>query len=279
MVSSDGRQWINDLPWARSEGDLLDVAFAANHFVAVGGTEKRGRILSSADGRLWREIAVRAERLTTIAAGSHRLIATDANTFLLSDDGRTFRPGAKLSARGTGRALGGAFGSGEGGPRFVFIGEGPDEEGARRFWRVSTEDGEAITSADRDASPALAITYGAGQFVTVGAAGLIETSHDGQQWRRRALRISEDLTQVVWDGKRFVATAGTRAWVSVDGIDWSEAPPVPGVVAWADHAFGAFAFSSTGTVSFSKNFLDWTKVSIPPGPRLRAMAARPLGPK
>ncbi|HEX5176721.1 MAG TPA: hypothetical protein VFV83_06825, partial [Chthoniobacteraceae bacterium] len=187
-----------------------------------------------------------------------------------------FKEGAKLPWPGKISAQYAVFGSGEGGSRFVFVGEQMDEAGDVHPWRATTEDGETVASAQLDAAPVHAIACGGGHFVVVGPGGLIESSHDGQQWTRRSCARHDDFTSIVWDGKRFVVTSGTGTLFSDDGITWREERSVlPCPLTWAHHSFGALGFASDGTLRFSKTLRDWISVTLPAGPRLRAIVSAP----
>ena len=66
------------------------------------------------------------------------------------------------------------------------------------------------------------IAYGSGQFVTVGSAGVVLASPDGQTWTRRASGTRNDLQAVIWTGEAFIAvgSAGT-VLSSRDAASWS----------------------------------------------------------
>jgi len=276
IASRDGMAWSHDTRWAINEGDLHDIVFACAQFVAVGGNDTRGRILASRDGTTWREIAETKQRITTIAAGGDRFVAAQGGELLFSKDGERFEHGAKLPWTGTIRAQHACFGGGEGGPRFLFIGDQVNESGELHHWRASTEEGEMIASAQLDSAAANGMAYGAGHFVLIGRNGLIETSHDGAQWTRRPISHGDDdLTSIVWDGQRFIVTSPRRIFISKDAMTWSEEThSLPCTLASVERSFGAFGFTLQRALLFSKDLNTWNSVVIPPGPALRALAVR-----
>jgi hypothetical protein len=274
ITSRDGVTWSHDTRWAEEKGDLHDIVFAHGQFVAVGGSNSRGRIIASADGIVWRDLAETPERITAIAAGPARLVVEQAGRLLFSKDGQRFEEGAKLPWPGKMSAQHAVFGSGEGGSRFVFVGEQMDEAGDVHHWRATTEDGEILASTQLDSAAVNAIASGGGHFVVVGPGGLIESSHDGQQWTRCSSAHHDDFTSIVWDGKRFVVTSSSGTLFSEDGITWrDERFVLPCPLAWANHSMGALGFASNGTLRFSNNLRDWIAPAIPAGPRLRAIAS------
>jgi hypothetical protein len=273
IMTPDGVAWTNDLHWSPDEGDLHDIAFGGGQFVAVGGNETRGRIVGTRDGVTWRELGETRGRLTVIASSGQRFVAAQGNQLIISKDGERFVLGAKIPWDGDVQPQHAAFGSGEGGPRFVFVGDRVDPMGEVQHWRATSEDGETLVSAQLHPDRVNAIASGSGQFVIVGPHGSLETSHDGQQWTRRRLANPEDLTRVVWDGQRFVIVGVTRAWSSADVTTWTEERgAIPGFLAWANHALGALGFGPQGAVFFSKDLREWNRIALPVGPRLRAAA-------
>ena len=73
-----------------------------------------------------------------------------------------------------------------------------------------------------------AITYGGGQFITVGLYGTILSSTNAVDWTLRIERAGplQNLSGIVTDGTRLVAVAwGGGSLVSTNGIAWSYHPP------------------------------------------------------
>lgn len=280
ISSRDGATWENDQRWSDEAKDddnvLFNVAFGFGRFVAVGGGAKIGHILTTTDGRAWRELPQVRGRVATIAFGNGRFIAGHDAELLISQDGEHFEKGAKLDWKGSTHARRSAFGSGEAGPRVVIIGDFDSWEEKRRVsWRASTEDGSRFTSAALDTPPAADIAYGAGRFVVVGSGGLIESSHDGQNWTRHEAQPEENFSRIAWTGERFLVTGGTSLWSSTDGTSWSASkPPVACGIAWARDGKSplCIGLSWGGNVWLATDLASWKKVTLPAGPSLNAVA-------
>lgn len=280
MSSTDGLHWQHEQRWSDEAKDddnvLFNIAYGLGRFIAVGGGAKVGHILSTRDGRQWTELPQVRGRVATIAFGKGRFVAAHDAELLSSADGETFQPGEKLAWKASVHARKSAFGDGEGGAMFVIIGDADFYgESQRVHYRASTSDGVRYASAARDTAPAQAIAYGSGHFIVVGPQGLIESSHDGQNWTKRDADPAENFESVVWTGTRFLAK-GTRVWGSADGLHWAPLPlKVPGSLAWGREGAGGIGFSWGGNVFHaSPDLQTWTKVKLPPGPSFTAVARR-----
>lgn len=281
LISRDGLKWENDQRWsdeARENDDvLLDVAFGAGQFVAVGGGSKTGRILTSQDGRTWQAQPNLQGRVATIAYGNGRFVAAHDAELMASSDGKSFQAGQRLEWKGNAHARRSACGDTEAGFRFVIVGDIELPLESRRVcWRGVTGDGARWDQTALDTAPVNDIAYGAGHFVVVGPDGLIESSHDGQTWQRRANAPGEEFSRIVWTGARFLVSGGSVAWSSPDGMTWSKEPAaMPCNAAWAREDFVGIGFSWGGDVWFSANLTEWKKATIPPGPPLQAVTFGP----
>lgn len=279
ISSPDGVTWENDQRWSNEAKDddnvLLDVAYGLDRFIAVGEGARTGRIVVTRDGKDWKELPPVKERVGTIAFGKDRFVAGHGAELLWSTDGETFHAGEKLGIEGTVHARRSAFGDGEGGAMFVMIGDADLSAGGKRVgWRATTTDGETWSSQAVDTPQARAIAYGSGHFVVVGPNGLLESSHDGQNWTRRETAPDEDFQNVVWTGQRFLAQ-GRKLWTSPDGLHWaSEGSAPPCDVKWARERIGGIGFAWGGNVFFSADLREWKRVTVPPGPSFTAVVAR-----
>jgi hypothetical protein len=150
-------------------------------------------------------------------------------------------------------------------------------EQKRVSWRGATGDGVSWDHSAVDTPAARDIAYGAGHFVVVGPDGLIESSHDGQTWERRATAPGENFSSIVWTGARFLVSGGKVAWSSADGLTWTkEAAPIPCSLAWAQEGVLALGFSWGGGIHVSRDLAVWKKVTVAPGPSLQAVAFGPI---
>jgi hypothetical protein len=280
ITSRDGATWENDQRWSDEAKDnddvLFNVAFGADRFVAVGGGARVGHILSTRDGREWKSLQDVKGRVATIAFGHGLFVAAHDAELMYSPTGEQFDYGARLDWKGSVHARRSACGDTEAGFRFVIIGDVDLWADKKRVsWRGVTSDGRRWEQTALDAPAARDIAYGAGHFVVVGPGGLIESSHDGQAWERHETDAMEDLTHIVWTGTRFLVSGGKAAWSSPDGLRWTKQPrTIPCGIAWAREGFLGLGFSWGGNIHLSRDLVEWTKVTVPAGPSLNAVAFR-----
>lgn len=281
IVSRDGVEWENDQRWSDEAKDddnaLFNVAFGHGRFIAVGGGAKIGHILSTRDGKEWRALPQHKGRVATIAFGRDRFVAGHDAELLWSTDGETFHAGEKLPLRGSVHSRRSACGDTEAGFRFVIMGDVDLSEEKRRVsWRGATADGTRWEHHALDTPAARDVAHGAGHFVCVGSASLIESSHDGQTWRRADIPADAgDFSRVVWTGRRFLVSGGKVAWASPDALTWAPEPrPIPCSVAWAREPGvpAAIGVSWGGNIWASADLPDWKKAHVLPGPSLEAVA-------
>jgi len=277
ISSRDGLHWENDQCWSDVAADddnvLFNVAYGLGRFVAVGGGAKVGHIMVTKDGKDWKELPQCKGRVATIAFGRDRFVAGHDGELLWSTDGETFHPGQKLGFKGSIHARRSACGDTEAGYMTVIFGDVDLwQEKKRVSWRASTTDGETWASQTLETPEARDVAYGSGHFVVVGPHGLVEQSHDGQNWMRCEVPEDEDFQAVIWTGNRFIAK-GKKTWMSEDGLTWrSEAKALPCHPAWGSEKVGGVGISWGGNLFFSTDFLDWKKVVVPAGPSFTAVA-------
>jgi hypothetical protein len=278
ITSRDGVNWENDQRWSNGDIDnddvLFDVAFGAGHFIAVGGGERTGHILSTSDGHEWQPVQQVNGRVATIAYGDGHFVAAHDAELMSSRNGTKFESGPRLAWKGSIHPRRSAFGETEAGNCFVILGDiDLWAERKRVHWRGLTVDGTHWDHTALDTPAAMDIAFGAGHFVVVGPAGLIESSHDGQVWERHATDPAENFSRVIWTGTRFLVSGGSALWISPDALTWTRQIPAPPCdIAWARQGFLGLGFSWGGNVFISRDFTTWKKVAVPPGPSLNAVA-------
>lgn len=274
LTSSDGQSWRREQPWDNRQAPLCGIAHGLGRFVAVGGTETTGQLLSSTDGRVWSELPVAQKKVAAIAFGRGRFVAAQGAQLLVSTDGGTFMPGDRFETKGQPRALQIACGDTESGFRFVILGESqPLPRGPANSWRAVTSDGTRIDELAPQPF-ATGIAYGAGHFVVVGRHR-IESSHDGQVWKLHPAQ-GDLIRSVVWTGARFLATTEDAVWISTDALKWRrEKIPETLPLLWARDAPSPLGLGSNlvGQLALTLDFDSW-KVVVAEGPRVQAIAHR-----
>ncbi len=284
ISSTDGVHWENDQRWSDVAADddnvLFNIAYGLNRFVAVGGASV-GRMVTTTDGKTWRELPQQKGRVATIVFGhpvhgdAGRFIAGHDGELLWSTDGETFHAGGKLKVEGSVHARRSACGDTEAGFMTVIVGDVDIwAEKRRASWRGSTTDGEAWASQALDTPEARDVAYGAGHFVVVGPKGLIESSHDGQTWQGHPGSAPDDFSRVVWTGERFLVGGGDVVWSSPDGLSWSGAAAIPCSLAFAREKPTplGMGFSWGGNIWISLDLAAWKKAETPAGPSFEAVA-------
>jgi hypothetical protein len=266
LRSTDGVNWEIAADWTENGGDdrnnLISVAFGNGTFVAVGGgvTDKTGpggRILTSVDGKEWKEHPGRKFRVSPVLFGNGRFTAGGPDYRLLhSTDGATWETGAKIAEPAATHFRMGAFGNG----LFVFAGNGRKSE-KEIHWVVASKDGTALESERIDLPPVRALAFGNGRFVVVGPNGLRMSSADGAKWEHEVREEKGTLDSVVWTGKEFLAAGDGKGFSSADGKTWQPWPkPVRCSVLYADAARQVWIGTSwPGHMWSSTDGLEWKR--------------------
>ena len=91
--------------------------------------------------------------------------------------------------------------------------------GDGQTWRFETQRFNA--KAGMKGTDLKGVTFGKGQFVTVGTQGRILTSADAINWASRESGTTQDLNGVTFDGQQFIAVGnGGTVLRSSDGNSW-----------------------------------------------------------
>ncbi|MBC8156303.1 MAG: hypothetical protein H7Z72_25745 [Bacteroidetes bacterium] len=204
---NEGFSW--SIQSSGTANELRDVAYGGSVFVAVG---EGGTILTSPNGSTWTpRSSGTTNDLLGVGYGDGQFTAVGTfGTLLTSTNGTTWiarTSGTIEDLRDV------AYGSG----KYVVVGGFTNNNVTLTSTNGVTWTGQSFTgSADQ---PLNGITFGGGQFVSVGTNGLILTSPDGTTWANRTLTLVTDLQDVVYAGGRFV-TVGRVIRTSTDAITW-----------------------------------------------------------
>jgi hypothetical protein len=205
-TSTDGVNWTRGTP-PRATERLTAVTYGAGKFVVVG---EAGRIYTSANGLTWAESATLATTPSHVAYGAGRFVAVASGAAFHSVDGVTWQRVAVVTGSPTSL-------------RFTDVGF---LVGLNNVHYLRSLDGLTWTDVTRSVSAAssvVAMTQGAGRYVSVGLAGdTITTSTDGVSWARLAGYNSLALFDVASNGATTVAVgASGRISTSTDLDSWS----------------------------------------------------------
>lgn len=169
-TSTDYTNWTDtSLATSVTATDLLDVIYADNQFVAVGGKSSNTNwaILTSPNGVDWKKVGTNSvgSSLSGIAFGNSEYVAVGQTEIATSSDGTTWNSMSLPSAND--EYSGVAYGNG----KFVLFGNETDS--------------------------------GTGQ-----TTGVVYTSPDGSTWTKAATTdLPNHLSDVAWTGAQFVAVA------------------------------------------------------------------------
>jgi len=218
--SADGIHWQNDQELAPNGGDdwnlRCDVAYGKGKFVATGGGDEVAPFWVTRDGKTWKEIRPGWKgRIGHIAFGNGRFVA-GGGTFSVSEDGESWKLGAKIPYKGGLHLRHIVFGNG------LFVGAGDCFQKESGWYRVVTPDGEKVDYFEAGKVGVRSLTFGAGRFVAVLADGSIESSTNGTTWVRSDLEPDKGTWSILWTGKQFLVSGGKTALTSVDGLSWTK---------------------------------------------------------
>jgi hypothetical protein len=288
VISTDGKKWDISAEWIEKGADdsynLMGITWGQGKFVAVGGggwtkDTQAGHILTSTDGREWKEVHKEPFRVNPVVFGDGLFIAGGPErTLLLSRDGDLWEKGAQAAADGfPGWALWfrhGAFGNGV----FVFMGEC----GAKKeyYWCMSSRSGRTVAFR-RDLPQLTGLAFGAGNFIAVGK-GVMVRSKDGLEWTKvDAMPAAPDPSKspspwIAWTGQGFICGEGKTTLTSADGNQWKTANySIPCRISYADAKAGCYLGSSWGgNLWSSHDGRTWEKTALG-GNAINMIAVKP----
>lgn len=263
MVSADGLKWEITAEWAQPGGDdgnnLMSAVHAQNKFVVVGGggggNSGSGHILTSRDGREWKEVYSAKNRINPVVFGNGRfVVGAPSRRLLWSDDAETWHEGPQIVDKLCTHFRGGAFRNG----RFVLVGNHGGGEGPH--WVAVSPDGQSISGVRTDLAGHGTIVFGAGKFLmlTSHANADLLTSADGLEWKQAKVADEARISWLVWTGESFLVGAGKSVYRSTDGDAWgmTDFTAPRGNVKWSDGR--RFITSSwPGKMGFSPDGKTW----------------------
>jgi hypothetical protein len=199
VICEPGEEWTAA---AETECSLAGIAYGAGRFVAVGNC---GEVLTSEDGRQWREVSSGADwELRDVAYGAPGFVAFGSwgprVGFSVDGVSWTWR---EVMMEGEQREL---WAAAWGNDRYVIVGVGSI---------LVSYDGQTWEQVRSDAFGELSdVTFAHGRFVAIGSCGGLFSSVDGRTWRIHAAEVGMQLRGVTFGADSFVITGGCRAWAS-----------------------------------------------------------------
>jgi hypothetical protein len=127
------------------------------------------------------------------------------------------------------------------------------------------ESSDGLGWSDAGKLPTTATTYdiaeGNGVLVAVGGSGTVLTSSDGIAWTAQSSGTTSTLSDVMWDGSRFLVTSYDQSvYSSDDGVSWSAHPTGGGQVLEGITWNGAtyMVVGRGGLIMTSTDLTTWT---------------------
>ncbi len=270
MVSTDGTNWVsstrNIFTFAGIKSSPVSgVAFGAGRFVALtANTISQGNTFYSTNGSDWTGSPY-ASMLTVppgaVTFGAGRFVAVGGNDATGDNAISSSTTGTNWTQNYTGssgalKAV--AFGSSQ----FVAVGRASDgfkpvltsSDGVN--WSVRTFLAQLTNNL-------FGITYGAGNFVAVGAAGAVARSADGISWTQQSITTSNHLRSVLFTNSQFVAVGDAGSiFTSPDGTTWTRRASGTTRDLAAITYFGNryVAVGDFGTLLVSSNSVTWSSM-------------------
>jgi len=283
FTSPDGGTWTSRQ--MASSRFFNGLSFDGTRYCAVG---EYGAAARSADGATWTNVATPPSSpgsgyypsLAAVAHGPGLFVAVGGAILTSPDCGTwTSRP---YSLPVTQYAWSWFDDVAFGGSRYVAVGQKYTGTTYLPMIQTSTD---GLTWADVElpgvpAAELKAVGYGAGRYVTIGnlesgGGFLVLTSEDGLHWTQRPNQISEwrwsSVTGLRYGGGSFVVSVDGDTWTSADGIQWSMACCVGGLI--YDTAFGSSRAVGVGDGAYeSLDLRTWAPQSLPSEAQLNAVS-------
>lgn len=232
------------------------VQFANNLFVATTDTST---IFTSPDGVTWTAESLPTTDIGAIGYGQGKFVAISSGGVYTSVDAITWTLAGFIADAIDGLA----YGNGT----FVAVGNNSGLQGVI----YSSSDAKTWTKNNDIFSVSLnQVAFFNGQFIAIGAIGLIATSLDGQTWTNNTSNMSNlPFVSIAYGNNLFIAAANDQyitglhpMFSSPDGIVWMELPPLPNNeiahrIKYMDNRFYAFC---TDSIFASPDGINWTTI-------------------
>lgn len=268
--SLDGKAWTAER-WSPKNEDDPNIIFAMTYrdgiFLAAGGGVGKGFVLRSVDGKKWDEAVVEKWRIAQVTTIDDRFIATGTDTFLLSADGATWKPGASSKPVSPTTPGSGYYRRHAVSPdgTVVFAGDYSVPDGKPRIgWTGATKKGETALAVSTWPGDIRGITFGAKRFIACGHTGQVLTSSDGLVWKevlQTGDKHHDDAVRFV-DG-HFWLRGEKTVRTSVDGEKWEEVKEAPRLAHATTPDRSMQIDNDWGGVKWSTDGKQWNKAEIP----------------
>jgi hypothetical protein len=209
-ASTNGNNWIRLS--TNASYVVQQLIFGGGTFLGTGNS---GVVSTSTDGTNWVQTALPAgQPIEKVAYGNGVFVGTGpgypVSSIPRSTNGTDWTPVPVVAADRSFTISAGAYGAG----RYVLVGPSV----------ATSTDGIHFTKSTSAPSEVNAITYSAGQFMVVGANGIISRSTNGLAWNPARSGTVKSLNSIATGAGRHVAVgADGTIRVSVDGLLWAGA--------------------------------------------------------
>ena len=239
-------------------GKYNAVAYGNGKFVALPYRESSdSKFIYSTDGKNWTEVSAPASAYwkdvvyengkfvaissTSASSGYHGAVSTDGINWTATT----------LPSGGSPAQL--AYGNG----RFVLV-------GSNRATAWST-DGVTWTKVSFPSSGyPMGIAYGNGKFIVPTSSGKYYYSTTGTSWSEGTM-ITANVSDIVFDGTKFVIVGRNNAMYSTDGANWTQVS-VPANANYACLAYGGGIYVALGYATnvamYSYDGINWTGANV-----------------
>jgi photosystem II stability/assembly factor-like uncharacterized protein len=245
LRSQDGLSWTSETLGLAPPIRALQVTSAG--LVGVG---ESGMIFASPDGRRWTHApaAATASDLHALASSGSTLVAVGARGTIVSS-----ADGVSWTARGGGYRDA-VYAIDFDGSKYVATGV---------FGTILTSaDGSTWTSRSQGDKHLFGVAGNGSRWIAVGEKSTILSSDDGgATWTGRTAARGDAFTDVIWDGKQFIASGyGGTIQTSADGITWEAAGQAESTLysmSFANGLYVAVGGDGSRTISTSSDGRTW----------------------